>query len=195
MQLQRLEFWPNAPTRSVDGRPHWGEGRDTGPPVQKPLLTFTEPLQVRLGNLSSRNARLVVVVDPDRFHTYWLPGLPERVIEAMPSIIADGLVCHNPRHEPFSEEIKHTETGHLFEHVVLGYMLENDIYKGRSDVHLKATTSWNWDREPRGVFHLRFWGRDFRRVAFVSAVEQALALLNPLLAECQPLPFDLFDAA
>ncbi len=76
----------------------------------------------------------------------------ERLLQLyLPSIFK--CTCYNDYNAPFSQELKDTELGHLFEHILLEYLCIQKL-KGRTGKAVFCgRTSWNWQRDPRGVYH------------------------------------------
>lgn len=63
-------------------------------------------------------------------------------------------VCYNDEKLPFREEVKKTEIGHLFEHILLEYLCRFKASRGFKDVEFSGETCWNWRIHPRGTFHI-----------------------------------------
>lgn len=96
--------------------------------------------------------------------------------------------CFNDHNVPFSEEVKNTELGHLFEHLVLADLCAA-VSKARGEYTVSAVTDWDWDQNPRGSFSLTFdidvsdssllqW--------FQQAVQRCAQLLDQLLQSSRP---------
>jgi hypothetical protein len=62
--------------------------------------------------------------------------------------------CFNENNLPFREEVKQTEIGHMFEHVILAYLSEMYATKGIMNVVFNGQTNWNWQIDKRGTFHI-----------------------------------------
>lgn len=83
-------------------------------------------------------------------------GLPHT--HSLLEILLPGLCqhkCYNDDNLPFSEELRNTEIGHLFEHIILEYLyqIKKENFKAGCPIH-KGETSWNWIEEEKGVFHI-----------------------------------------
>jgi hypothetical protein len=63
--------------------------------------------------------------------------------------------CFNEENLPFSIEVRNTEIGHLFEHILLEYLCQLKIAKGANSAVFHGRTRWNWLKDPRGKFHIR----------------------------------------
>lgn len=70
----------------------------------------------------------------------------------LPSVLTTE--CFNDEKLPFYREVKKTEIGHLFEHILLEYMCQLKIAKGFKYAVYAGRTKWNWERDPRGMFHI-----------------------------------------
>lgn len=62
--------------------------------------------------------------------------------------------CFNDLNLPFCEEVKATELGHLFEHMLLVNICQIKVHSGVRDVVVNGRTSWNWMKEKEGVFNI-----------------------------------------
>lgn len=82
-----------------------------------------------------------------RHHLYssHLPGLASHLLAMLPSLREH--FCINRRGLTFEEELKETEMGHVFEHVVLAVL----ALRG---VATRGQTTWNWQRDPIGMFQV-----------------------------------------
>ncbi|HSW48137.1 MAG TPA: hypothetical protein VLG67_03565 [Candidatus Saccharimonadales bacterium] len=70
----------------------------------------------------------------------------------LPSIMRSK--CFNENNYKFSKEVKNTEIGHLFEHIILEYLSNLKSLEGVKNPIYNGLTSWNWTKDPRGVFHI-----------------------------------------
>jgi|GEM_PF-2051916 len=71
---------------------------------------------------------------------------------SLPSILRS--TCFNNANKPFSIEVKETEVGHLFEHMLLEFLCELKLAKGFRNASFKGKTCWDWYKDVRGVFHI-----------------------------------------
>jgi len=62
--------------------------------------------------------------------------------------------CYNSENLPFNVEIANTELGHLFEHILLEKLCEEKILTGKEEATFSGNTSWNWTKDPYGVFNI-----------------------------------------
>ena len=107
------------------------------------LSTFYSGDQLKM-IMQTRNAPITTADLP---HTY------EVVSKIYPEVFKTQ--CFNSLQLPFSEEIKCTELGHLFEHFLIQSLLDAHIKNNpQIDACIDATTDWNWQRDPRGTFHI-----------------------------------------
>lgn len=97
----------------------------------------------------------------------------------LPSILKSQ--CFNDENLPFLHEVRATEIGHLFEHILLEYLCMLKLLKGSSDVTFSGTTNWNWYRDPRGMFHIRVNAGFTEADIFPEALERSITLLQEIL--------------
>jgi hypothetical protein len=62
--------------------------------------------------------------------------------------------CFNEENLPFHVEVKNTELGHLYEHILLEYLCQLKVARGASGAMFAGRTRWNWIRDPRGLFYI-----------------------------------------
>lgn len=62
--------------------------------------------------------------------------------------------CFNEKNLPFAIEVRSTEIGHLFEHILIDHLCLLKIKNGAKKAAINGTTSWNWQENPRGSFQI-----------------------------------------
>lgn len=87
-----------------------------------------------------------ILTTKDIPHTYKLLSLH------LPSIFRSK--CFNENNYPFVREVKKTEIGHLFEHILLEYLSVVKRNAGYTNTIHNGLTTWNWQEERCGVFHI-----------------------------------------
>lgn len=70
----------------------------------------------------------------------------------LPSILRSK--CFNEFNFSFRREVRNTELGHLFEHILLEYICELKREIGIIEPVHNGITKWNWNIEKRGLFHI-----------------------------------------
>ncbi len=90
--------------------------------------------------------------------------------------------CFNNKHLPFNQEVKKTETAHLFEHILLEYLCQEHIKSGVKSAKFSGWTSWNWKKDERGVFHIKISGNKTDDTQFARAVSRSVMLFETILS-------------
>ena len=90
--------------------------------------------------------------------------------------------CFNDDGLPFRMEVKHTEIGHLFEHILLEYLCQGKIAKGAQRASYSGNTKWNWIKEPRGTFHIRLSCGMKDADILPAAMDKTISLMKVILA-------------
>ncbi|MDP3987685.1 MAG: hypothetical protein Q8P80_00915 [Candidatus Levybacteria bacterium] len=90
-------------------------------------------------------------------------------------------VCYNDEKLPFHEEVKRTEIGHLFEHILLEYLCRFKASKGFKNVEFSGVTNWNWEKHPRGTFHIRINAASEIKNIFPQALLESSNLLRIIM--------------
>jgi hypothetical protein len=89
--------------------------------------------------------------------------------------------CFNQAGLSFQQEIKDTELGHLFEHILLVYLCQmRQLLKEDEDCSYSGVTSWNWEKDPRGTFAILIEINEEEQDIFYFALEKTCKLLNTL---------------
>lgn len=97
----------------------------------------------------------------------------------LPSIFASK--CFNDKELPFELECQNTETGHLFEHILLEYLAK---YKMKNDKKKKlyfGLTVWDWNLEAEGSFDIEIDADKNDKKIFEIALWQSKKLLDEIL--------------
>lgn len=94
--------------------------------------------------------------------------------------------CDNGCNHSFADEVPHTETGHLLEHILLEYLCEQKLNAGFRRAEFSGRTSWNWVKEKRGTFHIVIQKNSEDAPFLNPALHQSLSLLDRILTTKQP---------
>jgi len=113
--------------------------------------------------------------EPLRSSAY--PRLPGRLLELLPKLALHD--CENDRERPFVAELGDTELAHVFEHVTLELMA-----RAGSPRTTRASTTWDFRRDGRGVFHVAIAYDD--DLVALGAIKLADALLRHLVEAAPP---------
>lgn len=115
-----------------------------------------------------------------------VPVLNTRQIPATFSILKKYLPsiffskCFNEENYPFVREVKETEIGHLFEHILLEYLCEIKLARGIQNPVHNGLTKWDWDKDAQGIFNIQIDIGDQDREIFNLALESSIKLLETI---------------
>lgn len=112
-------------------------------------------------------------------NTAELPLTYNTVTKYLPNIVK--AKCFNRGNLPFSEEIKKTEVGHLFEHIFIEYLCLDKLDSGAPSACYRGSTKWNWEKEPRGTFNVTISLLNDPSPWSEKSLTKSLSLLNLLL--------------
>lgn len=108
-----------------------------------------------------------------------LPSTHATLKRVLPSVL--GSKCFNEKNLSFNEEVRSTEIGHLFEHILLEYLTKlKKFYEGKS-VSFSGVTSWDWTRDEHGVFHITVSAGAKDAKIFEEALVLSMELLNKII--------------
>ncbi len=111
--------------------------------------------------------------------------------ENLPSVLKTQ--CFNENKYNFRQEVKATEIGHLFEHILLDRICKEKLSRGFNNIVFNGNTSWNWEKEPKGVFHITIDSgeKDFKYLK--TALKTTISIMEELLLskeESVEIPLD-----
>lgn len=94
----------------------------------------------------------------------------------LPSILK--CQCFNDQGLPFSEEVKHTEMAHLFEHILLDQLCQEK--SAVVDAEYSGQTEWNWEKYPVGSFKVTVGVSNEDHKYLAVALNKTIALMEKL---------------
>ncbi|HSX40687.1 MAG TPA: hypothetical protein VLF68_03675 [Candidatus Saccharimonadales bacterium] len=89
--------------------------------------------------------------------------------------------CFNDKHYSFRREVRSTEIGHLFEHILLEFLCKEKMSKGFEDAEFRGITHWDWNTDIRGTFHITINCGYIDAQLFPKALYKSVLLLNKIL--------------
>jgi hypothetical protein len=126
------------------------------------------------------STRIVMQMLYNQVNTREIPHIVELLNAYLPNVLKTQ--CFNDDGFPFSVEVKHTELGHLFEHILLEYLCQGKIAKGANRASYSGNTRWNWVKDPRGKFHIRLSCGKRDADILPEALEKTISLMKVVLA-------------
>lgn len=99
----------------------------------------------------------------------------------LPSIFYS--TCFNQSNLPFSVEVRRTEIGHLFEHILLEYLCHIKSSLGSKNVQFSGVTNWNWNKDKYGIFHIDVTAGEDDQYVFKEALKKSVFLINLILKD------------
>lgn len=143
-----------------------------------PLLVNEKDYNLAIKHLTDKTF-ITMSLMTSYFHTTHLPSTYQILKDNLPTVLQTE--CFNDSGLPFDQEVKNTEIGHLFEHILLEYLCELKIQYGHKKALFKGVTNWNWKKDAKGTFHI-FIDIDQKDVIFLDiALEKSIKLLNKVL--------------
>lgn len=85
-------------------------------------------------------------------NTKYLPQTTQILTDLCPAVLSTK--CFNDDDLPFHEEVKKTEIGHLFEHLLLELLCQEKLSSGCRRAAYNGRTDWNWVEDIEGVFNI-----------------------------------------
>jgi len=152
-----------------------------------------------IGNLFSlaiaqktTNTKITMTMHNDKLNTNVLPDTTSILEKLLPNVLLTE--CYNDENLPFAEEVRKTEIGHLFEHILLEYLCQLKIAKGYDSAEFSGKTRWNWRKDPKGIFHIHVDCGQTDADLLPEALDKTIKLMRIILKNHQlPLfPFKKF---
>lgn len=144
-----------------------------------PYLLDSQNYQLAIKSSRNGVATITMSLFTSYFHTNHLPNTHNILNENLPEVLRTQ--CFNDSDLPFEIEVKNTEIGHLFEHIILEYMCQIKIKNGYKKASFRGVTNWNWKKDVRGTFHIKIGIKPEDIIFLESALEKSMKLLNKLL--------------
>jgi hypothetical protein len=120
-------------------------------PTFPPQISKSKFFDLKISSLPNHTVFSMQFYTPF-FHTSNLPDTLHILQKFIPSIFE--CLCFNDGCLGFADEVKDTELGHLFEHILLEYLCKTKVNTAQIDAMYKGETKWNWDKENLGTFHI-----------------------------------------
>lgn len=130
---------------------------------------------------STRQTTIVMKLLIPQVNTRDFPHTTEQLKVALPSIFRS--MCYNDERLTFEQEVKQTEVGHLFEHILLEYLCLLKLERGFISATYEGVTNWNWVRDPRGTFHITIKATKKDYALFSDALQKTITLMNTILVQ------------
>lgn len=108
-----------------------------------------------------------------------LPSTCTILEKLLPTIYTS--TCYNDNNLPFSQEVLNTETGHLFEHILLEYLCIEKLSQGYDDAIYEGVTTWDWNKYKFGTFYIDIKISNQESNIFLSALQKAINLFETIL--------------
>lgn len=118
-------------------------------------------------------------------NTEHIPSTYSMLEKYLPSILRSE--CFNNKEYPFKKEVKKTEIGHLFEHILLEYLSNLKRELGFEDSIHNGVTEWKLKEESKGIFYISIDAGYKDRDIFEPALYKSIQLLRDLF---QTIPFE-----
>lgn len=113
-------------------------------------------------------------------NTRSIPTVYSVLKKLLPSVLSS--TCFNDDNLPFAIEVKSTEIGHLFEHILLEYLCLARLSQGAGSAVYSGNTRWNWHKDPRGTFHILITSGMKDTEIFEEALIKTIQLTKFLMA-------------
>lgn len=125
-------------------------------------------------------------ITPSLSSTSHFPQLFEDLRVLLPEIMV--AQCDNPNNAPFCEEMKETQTAHLFEHLVLEYLCKLRLRAGSSEASYEGRTFWDTTKSAGENSMIVISRQGEPQSVFVEAVTLSMQLLAQLIVNTGPIP-------
>lgn len=117
-----------------------------------------------------------------------LPHTHQMLHEYLPAVLCTR--CFNQENLPFEEKVKDTNLAHLFEHILLEYMIQEKGSECNEKISYRGVTSWDWreGKDPVGTYRIKILVTQEETMVLHNALRKAIELVERLLNGLQPVP-------
>lgn len=137
------------------------------------------PLNTQRLSLSRSTKSASITLLTTHLNTRSFPLTLPLLKKHLPSIFTSE--CFNPLGLPFAQEVLDTQTGHLFEHILLEYLCQEKLKQGSGCATFTALTTWNWSVDQMGCFHIQVnLGLSNHRL-LLPALKKSIRLFNKII--------------
>lgn len=114
--------------------------------------------------------------------TKYIPHTYDFFVNNFPGVLETK--CYNKENLPFCEKVKDTQIGHLFEHVLLQILAEEN------NKHFRGVTEWDWreGKDPLGKYYITVSVSQNEMHLLNKALQKAVELIEQLLGGLKPQP-------
>src|SRR5258707_8329129 len=82
--------------------------------------------------------KIIMTMCNGKINTNTIPQTERILKKLLPTVLST--TCYNAENLPFAIEVRNTETGHLFEHILLEYLCQQKLAKGHNTATFSGTT-------------------------------------------------------
>lgn len=118
------------------------------------------------------------------FNTRQLPNTLHFLKDHVPAVLKTK--CFNPQNLSFKKEVTNTHLAHLFEHILLTHLCEEEIKSGSKCAKYGGVTQWNWKIYPKGSFKV-IVNSKVRKKVLELALLRTIAITELLMKSHDPL--------
>lgn len=139
------------------------------------------------------STRITMQLLYDQVNTNDIPMIVDLLKLYLPNVLTTQ--CFNDDGYPFKDEVRHTEIGHLFEHILLEYLCQLKMAKGCNRACFTGRTKWNWIKDPKGKFYIHVNCGVKDADILPEAIQKTIHLMRIILANHQAPLFYLSTQA
>lgn len=142
------------------------------------MIITTKHYNLEIQNQASKVIITMKLADGEVDTTGYFPKTTDILKEQIPSVLLTR--CFNDAGLTFDQEVKMTELGHLFEHILIDKMcLEKAKMEG--EVTISGVTSWDWHAYGRGCFHIEIQANDTDQELLNQALPFTMNVIDSIL--------------
>lgn len=128
--------------------------------------------------------KMIMKLNANTISTAELPNTISIIRKHFPSVLSTK--CFNYNNFSFNKEIRNTEIGHLFEHILLENLCLLKLKAGAKEAVYNGRTDWNWKVDPRGVFYIYIDSGTKEYYLFEEALKKSIVLTEMILSSLSP---------
>jgi len=153
---------------------------------QKSILSDYFSLSIKQ---DSKNTKIKMRLFTEIVNTRDIPATYDLLSRKLPGVFTSD--CFNEENLSFSQEVKETEIGHLFEHILLENLCKLTSLRGNYFSEFSGETSWDWRKGKKGTFDITLDVGFGINDIFLLALERSVSLTNQIIKSRTSDKFDL----
>lgn len=145
------------------------------------VFLFPKSLDLFTGGLKLKTNQVIIdlQINVDFTTTQEIQPLCDLLQANVPHIF--DCKCFNQNKLAFTHEVKQTELGHLYEHILLEYLVDLKYKQTKKQATFSAWTSWDWYKNPRNSYRIELEIKSSDYAILYQAIKKTHTLMELII--------------